>query len=384
MRFTWGAAYIFLWFYRTAFSVIGQTVILPLTIMSDTTGYQQYNADNLGILLDSTATELDIFMQVYANLITSVVAAGFNILSGGSAIANNIGFQTIAFAGLVYFFQGLDSRLRATMFVLAMTPSFTLWSSMTSKEAIVVGVSCVLLRYIVDIYRNKDRLGVHHLGAMVLLYIFKPHFLLAYAFVIGTSKLARYVREPATLALIGGALSLSSLYVFRRQVNSYALTISGWMHSEKGGSSRATRFIAEQYDVFARAPEGMLRSFIGPTMSEATESMLQMISYLESLGIAVLLMIIFLVRLPRMPVYSAVMSFVTLFWIMFVTYPFGVANAGTAIRYRTDYLVLVFLCVAVLSSRQLYVEWRKGPVWPAARRRAAALARREAAAARNP
>lgn len=375
VQITWSIAFLLLWCYRSVFSVLGQTVIAQLTTLSDTSGYQLLGASQLALLLENGRLDTNIYMQQNADLFIKILSAIFNIATGGNAILINICFQTVAFAGLVYFLLGLAPRARLAVLLLAATPSFTVWTSIASKEAIVVCATGIVLRYVVDMYYNRDSLKIWHVVAMLVVYVFKPHFVPAYIFVIGTSKLARYVREPASLALLGGTASLGVLYLLRNQVDSFVLMVSGWMAAEEGNSNRSANFLVHQYDVFARAPEGMLRSFMGPTIDEATDGLLHAVSYAESAAIIAILLVFIAWRLPRMPVYSATVSLFTLFWILFATYPLGLSNPGTAIRYRTDYLLLVFLCVAVLTSRDLYVSWRQGPVWGKARKRAALLAR---------
>lgn len=367
MRFTWGATYALFWIYRSIFSFLGQTIVLRLTSVPDTAGYQAFGYSQLGGLLAGGPgiVETGPLMQQNATMITQIVGGVFHILFGGNAVLINIGFQSVAFVGLVYLLQGLESaRTRAFVLLLAMTPSFTVWSSIASKEAIVVFLCCVLARYVVDIHHNRDRLTFLRFAALSLtlgvLYIFKPHFLPAFLFVIGTSKIARHVRQPATITLLSAAASIFALYLVRDRVDQFARLVSGWVSVEPGNSSRAEAFIVHQYEVFTKAPEGMLRAFVGPTWNEAAEGGLALISYIESVGILVALAIFVAWRLPRMPVYSATIALFTLFWTMFANYPLGVMNPGTAVRYRTDYIVLIFLAVAVLTSRDMYVRWRTG------------------------
>ena len=63
-------------------------------------------------------------------------------------------------------------------------------------------------------------------------------------------------------------------------------------------------------------------------------------------------------RIPRMPVYVAVVGAFALFWILLPNYPLGLANPGTAVRYRTDYVVIDYLAVVLLTDRRVFVRWR--------------------------
>lgn len=362
MRFTWGAVYALLFLYRCGYSFLGQVVVLRLTGIPDTTGYQALTFNQIDRLLSSGAgIETGFLMERNATLITQMIAAFLSLISGGNAILINIGFQAIAFSGILYFLRGLEPKTRTFVLLLVMTPSFSVWSSIASKEAIVVFLVAVVARYVVDIYNNRDRLRLWHIAVLGLLYMFKPQFMPAVLFVAGTSKLAGYVREPATFALLAGTASLALLYVMRDTVDTFSRLVSIWVFSEVGGTQRSIPLITDQYDVFLKAPQGMLRAFIGPTLSEATNGMLQMISFLESAAILAILTVFVAWRLFRIPVYSAVVAAFTVFWTMFANYPVGVANAGTAVRYRTDYILLVFLAVAVLTSRELYIKWRRLP-----------------------
>jgi len=358
MRFSWGAIYALLFLYRCVYSVLAQVVVMRLTGIGDTTGYQMATITKLNQQVMSGAVEVGFLMERNANLITKFVGALLNAAVGGNAILINIGFQTIAFVGLVYFLSGLPVKTRIFVLIFVATPSFSVWSSMASKEAIVVFLVCVLARYIVDIYQNRDKLRFFHLLAIAALYLFKPQFFPAVIFLVGTSKLSRYLREPATFALMVGTSSLLVLYVFRDVLDSFSRRITAQIISEPGNSQRDSLFIVDQYDFYFRAPEGFFRAFMGPTVSEASTGILQLMSLVESGLIFGGLAVFLISRLTRIPVFGAVMAFFTVFWTMLANYPLGLANPGTAIRYRTDYILLIILAVVVLTSRDLYLNWR--------------------------
>jgi hypothetical protein len=103
----------------------------------------------------------------------------------------------------------------------------------------------------------------------------------------------------------------------------------------------------------------MFRAFLGPTVSEAAGNIFQLITLVESLLILGALTGFVLIRLPRIPVYGAIIALFTVFWTMLANYPLGLANPGTAIRYRTDYILIIILAVAVLTSRNVYIDWRR-------------------------
>ena len=359
MRLTWGAFYAFLFVYRSAASVFAQLVVMRLTLIADTTGYQNVGASKAVTLASSLDLRVTWLMRGVATDLTEVVGGIFGTLFGGNPIMINIGFQSLAFVGIVMLLQSVDVRLRKWLAVLVMFPSFTIWSSMAAKEPIVVLLVCVILKYVVDIYRNRDHFRLYHLLAVILLYIYKPHFFASIIFLVGITWVARLSRIPATLALAASAFSMFVLYLMRDIVDRVGLLMGIWTN-EPGNSSRPGALIAEQYDIFLKAPEGMLLAFMGPTFAEASGKVLHLVSYVESAAMLLVLLAYSLTRLPRAPAYSYIVSTFTLFWIMFAVYPLGVDNPGTAVRFRTDFILIVYFAVIVLLDRQFYVDWRQG------------------------
>ena len=101
----------------------------------------------------------------------------------------------------------------------------------------------------------------------------------------------------------------------------------------------------------------MFQSFFGPTFSEVSNSVLHLFSFVESLVILIILMAIVLVRLPRLPVFIFITATFSLVMILFVNYPFGIMNPGSAIRYRTGYFPIVIFIIIVLTSRSWSIMW---------------------------
>ena len=101
----------------------------------------------------------------------------------------------------------------------------------------------------------------------------------------------------------------------------------------------------------------MFQAFFGPTIAETSRGVLQLATFLESIVLLSVLVIYALREFFRLPAYAVVMSTFTLFWILFASYPPGMMNPGTALRYRTGYEMLVFLAIVVLLSRETYVNW---------------------------
>ena len=346
--------------YRCVMAVAGELVIRRLTTLGDASTYQR------SVLLDLSASEFQTGGQLtglrqVGTLITLGVGGTFNIIFAGNPILINIGFQTIAFIGIVKLLNCCDDWLKRRLALLLLFPSFNLWSSVASKEAIVVFLVCVISAYMLDIYYNRDRLTLLTSVSVVVLAFFKVHFMAAVVFVLGILKVASRFREKAALAVTAGLLSLAMLYVVRDKIASLSLTVQIHFRPEDARSTREI-FFAEPYDVFLKAPYGMFQTFFGPTISEVITSPVHVVSFAESFVLLAILSFYLLRRLPELPAFPAIVGFFTTAWLMFGMMPFGIHNPGSAIRYRTGYYVLICVLFLILTSRDRFRFWRAGHV----------------------
>jgi hypothetical protein len=363
---TWGMAYAALFAYRSLVSVVGEVLIRRVTSIGDTGTYQS------GVLEETYQTYLkDIFLSLtdvgstgLATVLTVYVGRFFNFLFFGNPHLINIGFQSITFAGLVVLLQAIEPALRLRMYVLCMLPSFTLWTSIASKEAIIAGAVAVLSAYFIRLYSRRIAPGVHHVLAAIVLFLFKPHYGVVFAYGIGTTFVCTFVRRKALVALTLGLTSLLVLYLSWDQVIRYSFLVQRAFFEESdagsaavGGRSSREKFFLEDADVLLKAPEGMFKTFFGPTLSEVATSVLHLVTFVEGIVLAAVLVVLALHAIRRLPIYSAIVAGFMVFWTIFPNYPFGVMNPGTAIRYRSGWVLVILAVVAVFMSRRLFANW---------------------------
>ncbi|MGF1479783.1 MAG: hypothetical protein ACFB4I_09860 [Cyanophyceae cyanobacterium] len=353
MKLKLSKLWLSLFLYRAFYSVAGQIIIPGLTSLGDSKRYQRASLpQGFGFLFEKT-------------LFTDTVGAFFATITGRNVFLINLCFQSIAFIGIYRFLSSLDSSERKLALPLLLLPSFTLWSSVASKEAIFVFAMGIICGYISDMYKGRDKLQWYDLIAFYLLLLYKPHYAIAVAIVLVATKLSfQFVSQDRIwFATIVPLLSLVPLYIFRQKIVELSFQVEA--HFAGGESSRGA-FWVEQYDVFNRAFEGMLISFIGPKLSEVlTEgSILFAITFLESM--AILIYLIYMLvrrRVSKIPLERYAIGISGLLWLMFVTYPTGVINPGSAIRYRTNYFLFVVLIFAVILRNSSYyrawVAWVK-------------------------
>jgi len=357
----WRTILLVFYLYRCFSSVVAQLLIVRLTSIGDTSTYQRgeigasYSKFGATEFLLKTADFGDFQVSTY---VTAIIGRFLNTIFLGNAVLINIGFQTIAFLGIVYLLMSVTASQRLRLVVLLAFPSFTLWTSMASKECIVVFAVGVLGGGLVRLYYNRYSFDTLQLLAIILLWMYKPHYVPSLVYLLIVTVLGSQVRQKALIALLIGFFSLAALYVFRDFVDALSLNVQrGFTTFIDQGSTRTELFFVDTYDVFARMPLGFLMALVGPTIEETLSSPLHLFAFVESTFLLLMLFFYVFSRLPRLPIYSVIAGSFFAFWILFPNYPFGVMNPGSAIRYRAGWIVLFIIATAVLQSRNLYGSW---------------------------
>jgi hypothetical protein len=349
--------------------VVAQKYLLGITTLGDSSSFQRSLLPSTGgpgfRVIESNLNEPSYLLNTrrVATDFTELLGGVFNLVLGGNVLLINFAFQSIAFVGIVVFLRATPVPIRVWLALLLMLPSFTIWSSIASKEAIVVLGMGVVGAYIIRLYDGTARLHIGVALSFVLIAAFKPQYLPAIVFIIFGTFVGKYVTQKVFFLVVVGLLSLVPLYLFRDTIDAMALDMPRHFSSfsstaaENVSATRAA-YWTEQYDVYRKAPYGMFQSFFGPTLGETSRGVLLAASFAESLFLMFVLLVYSIKQFFRLPVFMVVMSAFTLFWVLFTAYPTGMMNPGTALRYRTGYEMLVFLAIVVLLSRETYVGWR--------------------------
>ncbi len=360
MRVSWGLFLAFMWLYRSAYSVVGQTVIVNLTTLGDSSKFQRSEVIDRNLDVAEVATNV-VGIRSLSTVITENIGVIFSRLLFENPILINIAFQTVAFVGIVAFLMSLRPQYRILTAAILLLPSFTLWSSIASKEAIVVLGVGLVSAYIVKQFQRERRSFLLLMFGLLIIAVFKNHYLPAILFLTVGIAVARHLRQIDFLAFAALVMTFVPLYVLKDRLAETALAILPHFLEVGGLRGRLTReaFWQTPGEVYTKAAEGMALSFFGPTPAEATVGLLQMASFAESTLLAGTLVVVLLWRLPRVPLFSFFLSLGALFWILFANYPFGVMNAGGAVRYRTGYEMFVVLIIVFLFSRTTFLAWRR-------------------------
>lgn len=283
------------------------------------------------------------------------VAHSFYLLLG--PVFANLPFLLMSLYGLHYAISRMhlsNHQLRTLLLLLSM-PSFCIWTSIASKESVAVFYMGIMLGYIFELL-NKEKITNRAVVvlAFYLCAVFKPQYLAGVLSLLIFMQIYFRLRLGALGAIFLFVLFLASsgiaMYIFRFQISELSMVIPSHF-SVDSGSTRDNDIWIEEFDIFWSAPYGMFISFFGPTLSEALSKPTHMFAFLES---AVILAVFFyysflwvLVSIKRNEFYP---FYVLLFgccmlWLLFVSYPFGALNPGSAVRYRENFysfLVILF------------------------------------------
>lgn len=350
----WSIFFVGLFVYRCGLSVFAQ---LAITDLGDAGIYQGGGRGDKADLLDLVQTEgtLEVSgVRVFGTMLTEYVGAALKAATAGNPFLINIGFQAIAFVGICRLLMAVEPRIRKRLALLVLLPTFNLWSSVASKEALVTFLFCLILVRFVEIERTQRAvLRLSTILLVVLLGLFKPHYAAAVCFLFGVTFVCLHVRQSATVALACGVISLVPLWLASERIDDLARTVAGHF---RVGETTLTRemYFTDRYDVFYKAPYGMFQSFFGPTLSESMIGPLQLASFVESAILIAVLAFLVVRRLAALRVREVVIGGFTLFWMLFPSYPFGIMNPGSAVRYRAGYLVFVLFVIVFVMLGNLY------------------------------
>jgi hypothetical protein len=354
----WRTLFVLLFVYRCVVTVLAEVFVTAFTELGDATTYQ-------GGVFRAAAFNLEVFanptkIRDVGTAFTLAIGFVIRSLVGNNAILIDLVFQSIGFFGLYRLLKSVDSGTRKYLYFLFITPSFTIWSSVAGKEAILVCITGIIAAYLVDLFNHRGRVTLLLLASVAVLTIIKPHYLPAILFVFFVGKFVRYFRQKEALTLVAGLVSILFLYLLSDYINDISFQIAPHFYPQNDNSTREIYWV-EPYDIFWKAPYGMFQSVYGPTLAEAFGgNPLQFLTFFESAVMLIVLVYFGYRRLPKLPVLSAITVAVGMFWILFLNYPFGIMNPGSAVRYRTGYwLLIVFISVALLS-RDLHRRWSEG------------------------
>lgn len=290
------------------------------------------------------------------------LAHTFSIMVG--PVLANIPFVFLSVFGVYYSVErsGFTYNQKVKVLLFLSLPSFSIWSSIASKEAMAVFFMGVILGFFFEIinkYKVTNKVLV--ILCFYLCVVFKPQYMIGLVSVFTYIYMTRSVFKSSYSKLfvffVFIITSFCMLYALRDVINDYSYIMPAHFTLE-AGSTRVNDIWVNDYDVFRNAFYGMFISFWGPTLSESIAKPTHLLVFMESLTILsvfFLLMAITCFKFIRNKMINIMfisLIIITLSWILFVHYPFGVLNPGSAVRYRTNFFsfFVVFIYFIYLKA----------------------------------
>lgn len=273
----------------------------------------------------------------------------------------------LSFYGLMYFLktckkhQLIESSAHKTVFfVFVATPSFAMWSSVHSKEAVGVFFSSIIISEIINIYFNhKVNSKKLLLLSIYLCFLFKAQYMVAIINAIMIMKLSKaFKNQYVSFCIFIVAVLVQLLILAKMSYFIDELSFSMYSHFDTAtADSTRENIFFESGDFFRHAPYGMFISFFGVTISEVIDSPFKVIFFIEGLLLIAIILYLFLsvfrgildLKFNYIAFFLIVLVF---FWLLFVHYPFGVFNAGSALRYRTNFMMLLIGLLFMVNKRR--------------------------------
>jgi hypothetical protein len=312
----------------------------------------------LGDTFDYLNSPLDFGPQIlYSSTALMQFSGAFLRIIFHSDVLASVPFMLLSFYGIYYAVDQLNLYQYSTYIIILFSlPNFGVWTSVLGKEAVGCFFCSVIAVIIIKKLNGPYKLKVIDYIALYLCAIFKPQYLLFVIQVIVylsiTNRFADKRYFPLLLGVFIIFVNIAVLYVFRDLIDLMAHGMAVHFKSNDASLAQSTR--SEEpwlipYGFFHSAAYGMFISFFGPTFSEMMHKPAHLLSGIESM---IMLICLFSLLLPRL-LYNftsyrfnptVFISYFLIFaGILFVHYPFGFLNPGSAIRYRANFYSLFVL-----------------------------------------
>jgi len=338
------------WFYyfceRLFYLFFDIYIYNKLSTLGDTSAYLAGTAGiKLNPLIDSTS-----LMSIVGTL-TSKLTFHIDLLS-------NLPFMSLSFYMVKWAVEKIKIRKRigdTLTFIMISLPNFCIWTSVLSKETVGLVFSAIFGVLFINFFNGDFKLRWRDYAATYLCVLFKPQyfpFIFAGLSYIYLCHKIINPRKQFTLAIFIIIIAISILIVLQPLVDELAIQM--YAHFNFAGASTRDNIFISNGDFYRHAPLGMLQAFVGPNIAEITHSPLNLIAAIESwfivavflwLSTRAIIRLLSFGKLSPIPFFSI---FLTTVGILFIHYPFGIFNPGSAIRYRTNFLFLFIILFVYL------------------------------------
>lgn len=345
--------WVIFFFTKVFYLLFAITVYSKLTTLGDTFDYLNASLNfSFKVLYSSTP-----MMQFLGSLLKKILKID---------VIACLPFMLLAFYGIYYAVEQLNIyRYAAPILILFSLPNFGVWTSILGKEAVGCFSLSVVAVVIIKRLEGKYPLKAIHYLAFYLCFVFKPQYLIfilqTLVFLWITRRFADKRYFPLFFGAIIIALNVLALYLLRDYIDAIAKGMAIHFRSNDPGLAQSTRSEVPwlvPYGIFKSAPYGMFIAFFGPTLSEMLRKPTQLLAGIESLtmfgffGLLVIPKLRYNLSFFRFNPRVFICCFIIFAGILFIHYPFGFLNPGSAIRYRSNfYPLFVFMVLYLFTNK---------------------------------
>ncbi|MGI4751217.1 MAG: hypothetical protein ACRYFB_11320 [Janthinobacterium lividum] len=281
-----------------------------------------------------------------------------------------IPFMLLSFYSIYYAVDQLDLYKYSTYIIILFSlPNFAVWTSILGKEAVGCFFSAVIAVMLIKKLNGPYKFKLIDYLALYLCAVFKPQYLLfilqALVFITLTNRFNDKKYLPLFLGVIIVILNVAVIYVARDLIDVLAKGMAVNFKSNIANLAQSTR--SEEpwlrpYGFFHSMLYGMFISFFGPTIPEMLRKPAQFMAGCESFIMIVCFILLlwpklkYNIRFFRFNPTVFITYFIVFVGILFVHYPFGFLNPGSAIRYRANFYALFVLLLLHLFTKKSETE----------------------------
>ena len=264
-------------------------------------------------------------------------------------------------------------------------PHFLIWSGSSSKEQIIMIFGIIVVSFAAKRSFAASRLNITSLAFVLLslgfIFLIRPNYFVIYFTIFVTSLFAPTLHKikinrlsigiwafTFILTTTGAVIfAVANTTFFSKDVFAFMKRVEASFLNYEAGSNRYNIQWNDVSDFFYNSLWGIPQGFIGPTLFEAISKPIQFPVFLE--GVVYLLILCYLfvqlfklagafnmLRVHILPYYFMALV------IVFVSYPYLIFNAGTALRYKQAmHPVLIFYPLLILAYARANNLIRKKP-----------------------
>ncbi|AKJ43442.1 hypothetical protein [Pragia fontium] len=264
----------------------------------------------------------------------------------------------LSIIGILYMLEkaNLQHRTLPLVLLLIALPSFGVWTSIFSKEIFVLFSFCICVGGLIDQLNDKRKFfSIFQIFALLLLTFIKPHYSITIYFSMLTIlfyKIGIKSELSISLNIVVFCLVILISMHYIDSIFEYSQIMPKHFSSD-GGTTRKNEFWHNEYDFFTFMPIGLPMAFSGPTLVEAINNVKLFPFFFEGTFLFILLVYYNLTSIiVRKKVNTLALSLFFSFtcMILITHYPFGLFNAGSAMRYRSGFILP--MCVFLIYMKQ--------------------------------